>query len=90
VTEKPDPAVLAGDLLALHRDPELLTLVNVWDVVSATVVAGVAGTRALATASHSIAASRGYPDGEVIPVEEMIAEVARIAAATRLPVTADL
>jgi len=90
VTEKPDPAVGARDLLALHRDPELLTLVNVWDAVSATVVAGVDGTRALATASHSIAASRGYPDGEVIPVEEMLAEVARIAAATRLPVTADL
>jgi 2-methylisocitrate lyase-like PEP mutase family enzyme len=90
VTEKPAPDVRARDLLALHRDPELLTLVNVWDVVSATVVAGVAGTRALATASHSIAASRGYPDGEVIPVEEMIAEVARIAGATQLPVTADL
>lgn len=90
MTEKPDPASRARDLLDLHRAPELLTLVNVWDVVSATVVADVEGTRALATASHSIAASRGYPDGEVIPVEEMIAEVARIAAATHLPVTADL
>jgi 2-methylisocitrate lyase-like PEP mutase family enzyme len=59
-------------------------------VASATVVAGVEGTRALATASHSIAASRGYEDGENIPVEEMLREVGRIAAATDLPVTADL
>jgi 2-methylisocitrate lyase-like PEP mutase family enzyme len=90
VTDKPDTATLASDLLALHRAPELLTVVNVWDVISARVVTAVEGTRALATASHSIAASRGYEDGENIPVDEMIEEVRRIAAATHLPVTADL
>ena len=90
VTDKPDTATRASDLLALHRDPELLTVVNVWDVISARVVTDVEGTRALATASHSIAASRGYEDGENIPVDEMIAEVGRIAAATHLPVSADL
>jgi 2-methylisocitrate lyase-like PEP mutase family enzyme len=74
----------------LHSDPELLVLVNVWDVISATVVADLPGCRALATASHSIAASLGYEDGENIPVEEMLAAVGRIAAATSLPVTADL
>ena len=85
-----DTAALATQLLRLHRDSELLTVVNVWDVISAKVVTDIAGTRALATASHSIAASRGYRDGENIPVEEMIGEVARIAAATHLPVSADL
>jgi 2-methylisocitrate lyase-like PEP mutase family enzyme len=80
----------ATELLRLHRDPALLTVVNVWDVISARVVAGVPGTQALATASHSIAASLGYEDGENIPVDEMIAAVGRIAAATELPVTADL
>ncbi|MFD5827317.1 isocitrate lyase/phosphoenolpyruvate mutase family protein [Lentzea sp. NPDC060358] len=85
-----DPSELATRLLRLHTDPELLTVVNVWDVITAKVVADVPGTKALATASHSIAASRGYPDGEQIPVEEMIAEVGRITAATALPVTADL
>jgi 2-methylisocitrate lyase-like PEP mutase family enzyme len=83
-------ATLATDLLRLHRDPELLTVVNVWDVISAKVVSDVPGTKALATASHSIAASRGYEDGENIPVDEMIEQVRRIAAATSLPVTADL
>ena len=43
----------AADLLRLHTDPELLVVVNVWDVVSARVVADVAGPKALATASHS-------------------------------------
>ena len=79
-----------AELLRLHQDPELLTVVNVWDAVTAKVVAGVPGTKALATASHSIAASYGYPDGEQIPVDLMIEAVGRIVAATELPVTADL
>ncbi len=80
----------ATELLRLHRDPRLLVVVNVWDAISAQAVAGVEGSSALATASHSIAASRGYPDGEHIPVDEMIEEVRRIVAATSLPVSADL
>ncbi|WP_205475060.1 isocitrate lyase/phosphoenolpyruvate mutase family protein [Nocardioides sp. SYSU D00038] len=80
----------ASTLLGLHRDPQLLTVVNVWDVVSATAVAAVDGTTALATASHSIAASFGYEDGEQIPVDLMLEQVGRIAAAVDLPVTADL
>jgi 2-methylisocitrate lyase-like PEP mutase family enzyme len=80
----------AGTLLRLHQAPELLTVVNVWDVISAKVVAAVEGTTALATASHSIAASYGYADGENIPRDLMIEAVDRIAAATDLPVTADL
>jgi 2-methylisocitrate lyase-like PEP mutase family enzyme len=85
-----DQAALASRLLELHQSPKLLTVVNVWDVISAKVVAAVPGTEALATASHSIAAARGYEDGENIPVDEMIEEVRRIVAATDLPVTADL
>jgi 2-methylisocitrate lyase-like PEP mutase family enzyme len=80
-----------GELLrSLHDDPELLVLFNVWDVITATVTADLPGCRALATASHSIAASAGYPDGEVIPRDEMLAAVGRIAGAVDLPVTADL
>jgi 2-methylisocitrate lyase-like PEP mutase family enzyme len=80
----------ATELLRLHHDPKLLTVVNVWDVISARVVADVPGTAALATASHSIAASYGYEDGEQIPVDLMLEAVGRIVAATSLPVTADL
>ncbi len=80
----------ASTLLRLHQATELLTVVNVWDVISAKVVADVPGTVALATASHSIAAAYGYPDGEQIPVDLMLEAAGRIAAATALPVTADL
>ncbi len=80
----------AAELLRLHQDPTLLTVVNVWDAISAKVVAETPGTAALATASHSIAASLGYPDGEKIPVDLMIEAVGRIVEATTLPVTADL
>ena len=80
----------ATRLLDLHYAPSLLKVVNVWDVIGAKVVADVEGTTALATASHSIAASYGYEDGEKIPVDLMIEAVGRIAAAVDLPVTADL
>ena len=79
-----------AELLRLHQDQTLLTVVNVWDVVSAKTVAAVDGTKALATASHSIAASFGYPDGENIPLDLMLEQVKRIVDATDLPVTADL
>lgn len=80
----------AATFLQLHTDPELLVLVNVWDAVSAKVVGDSPGCRALATASHSIAASYGYPDGEQIPLDLMIDAIGRIAAAVDLPVSADL
>jgi 2-methylisocitrate lyase-like PEP mutase family enzyme len=88
--DKSDTAARATELLRLHREPELLTLVNVWDVASARVVAATPGTRALATASHSIAATFGYDDGEQIPVDLMLEMAGRIVADSDLPVTADL
>ena len=81
----------AATLRGLHAAPELLVLVNVWDAVSAAVVAGEPQTRALATAGHSIAATYGYGDGEQIPLDLALQMVARIVeAAGDLPVTADL
>jgi 2-methylisocitrate lyase-like PEP mutase family enzyme len=80
----------AAALLALHTAPEVLVLANVWDVVSAKVVASTEGARALATASHSIASTFGYEDGENIPLELHLDMVARIVQAVDLPVTMDL
>jgi len=73
-----------------HLAPPALVLPNVWDVASAVVVARTPGARALATTSAGVAWSRGYPDGEVIPRDEMLEEVRRIVDAVELPVTADL
>ena len=80
----------ATALRALHTDPTLLTLVNVWDVASARIVAQAEGTRAIATASHAIAAMYGYEDGENIPRDLMLEAVGRVVDAVDLPVTADL
>lgn len=80
----------ARELAWLHAAPELLVMVNVWDAASAAVVAGLPGCRAVATASHSIAAAHGYPDGEQIPLDRMIAAIATIARAVQQPLSADL
>src|SRR3954453_16550601 len=84
-----DLAAKARTLLDLHSAPEILVLANAWDIVSARVVASTPGVRAIATASHSIAASYGYEDGENIPLELHLDMVRRIAAAVDLPVTMD-
>jgi 2-methylisocitrate lyase-like PEP mutase family enzyme len=90
VDSMPDLAVRARTLLDLHTAPEILVLANVWDVVSARVVAGTEGVRALATASHSIAATFGYEDGENIPLDLHLHMVGRIVRAVELPVTMDM
>lgn len=82
-------AELARQLLDLHTAPDILILPNVWDVVSAQVVAATPGVQALATASHSIASTFGYPDGERIPLELHLDMVRRIVAAVALPVSMD-
>ncbi len=84
-----DLATRARTLLDLHTDPDILVLANVWDVISATVVAGTPGVRALATASHSIAATFGYEDGENIPLDLHLSMVERIVGAVDVPVTMD-
>ncbi|OAH49784.1 isocitrate lyase/PEP mutase family protein [Microbacterium oleivorans] len=80
----------ARRLRELHAAPEILRVVNVWDVVSAKAVLALPDTRAIATAGHSIAASFGYDDG-TIPLETTLDMVGRIVAvAGDIPVTADL
>ena len=76
-------------LKALHEAPEILRVVNVWDAISAKVIADLPGTKALATAGHSIAASRGFKDGEM-PLEIALDGARIIAEAVDLPVSADL
>ncbi|GAB2971914.1 MAG TPA: isocitrate lyase/phosphoenolpyruvate mutase family protein [Actinotalea caeni] len=92
-TPAPDAAATAARarrLSELHAAPEILRVVNVWDVVSARTVLALPQTTALATAGHSIAASFGYADG-TIPLETTLDMVGRIVAvAGDVPVSADL
>src|SRR5260370_13553517 len=73
----------------LHHGQRILVLAHAWDVVSARILEEC-GQPAIATSSAAVAFSRGYPDGQRIPREEMLDVVARIARAVRVPVTADL
>ncbi len=73
----------------LHRGPGILILPNAWDVASARIFEE-AGFPALATTSAGIAFSLGYPDGQRIPREEMMARIGRITRAVQVPVTADV
>ncbi|MBV8894617.1 MAG: isocitrate lyase/phosphoenolpyruvate mutase family protein [Acidobacteria bacterium] len=73
----------------LHHGPRILLLPNIWDVASARVVAQCRYP-ALATTSAGVAFSLGYPDGENISRDEMLARVAAIAERVDLPVTADV
>jgi 2-methylisocitrate lyase-like PEP mutase family enzyme len=79
----------AAALRVLHSGKEILLLPNAWDVASARVIEESA-FKAVATSSAGIAFSLGYPDGQVIPREEMLAAIARIAKAVKVPVTADV
>lgn len=79
----------ANAFRAMHRGPHILVLPNVWDVASARTVEE-AGYGAIATTSAGVAFTLGYPDGEKISRDEMLARVARIARAVSVPVTADV
>jgi len=79
----------AASFRVLHSGREILLLPNVWDVASARLIEE-SGFKAAATSSAGIAFSLGYPDGQRISREEMLAVIARIAKAVRIPVTADV
>ncbi|MCP3994595.1 MAG: isocitrate lyase/phosphoenolpyruvate mutase family protein [bacterium] len=78
----------AEDFQALHLNDTPLILANVWDPLSAAIVAD-AGLDAIATASASVALSRGLDDGEQVPFDELVQLVGKITEAVDLPVSVD-
>ncbi|TAP44679.1 isocitrate lyase/phosphoenolpyruvate mutase family protein [Arthrobacter sp. S39] len=89
MTTPPQSTPLAAAFRSLHHGRAPLVLVNVWDVASAKLVEE-AGATALATSSSAISWSMGFPDGNRLPPGLAMAALARIVAATSLPVTADV
>jgi len=79
----------ASAFRAMHSAKEILLLPNVWDVASARIIEET-GFGAIATTSAGIAFSLGYPDGQKISREEMLAAVTRIVRSVKVPVTADI
>jgi 2-methylisocitrate lyase-like PEP mutase family enzyme len=85
----PEQRQKAEEFRKLHTEGDVLLLPNVWDVASARVVED-AGFPAIATSSAGIAFAQGFPDGQKIPPERMLAAIADIAKAVNVPVTADV
>lgn len=79
----------AQSFLALHHDPKLLVLPNIWDPLGARLLEAL-GYPAVATASAAVAFSLGYDDGEKISFSAMRAVIERIASSVDVPLTADI
>ena len=73
---------------ALHAGPGVFLMPNPWDAGSARLLAGL-GFLALATSSGASAGILGRRDGQVTR-DEALAQARAIAAATDVPVSADL
>ena len=71
----------------MHAGTGAVLLANVWDVASARIIEE-SGFPAIATTSAGIAFAQGFPDGQKIPAERMMAAVAQIAAALRAGISA--
>ena len=72
----------------LHVKGSPLVLYNAWDAGSATSIV-VAGAKAVATSSWSVAAAQGYNDGEEIPIDLVEKIIGRIVEKVKAPVTVD-
>jgi len=82
-----DQAKKAEAFRALHS--EVLLLPNVWDIAGARIIEE-AGFPAIATTSAGVAFARGFPDGQKIHRFQMFGKIKQIAAAVKVPVTADV
>lgn len=79
----------AETFLKFHHDKEILVLLNSWDAGSSKLVEAC-GYKAIATTSMGIAASLGYPDGQIIQLSEMIQVITGIVNAVQVPVSVDI
>ncbi|KAF7712296.1 Phosphoenolpyruvate phosphomutase [Penicillium ucsense] len=85
---------IAQHFRTLHNPLHPLILTNIWDASSATTIASLPQTRALATASYAIAASLGIDDAHLTQHQNLSA-IQTILTSTRrinpaLPITVDL
>ena len=86
MTPTADKAAL---LTSLHTPGTPLIVVNIWDAVTARIVAEAKGVKALATASHAVSFAHGVPDNEGLTVEQALEAARIIAGAVRIPVSVD-
>jgi 2-methylisocitrate lyase-like PEP mutase family enzyme len=73
----------------LHQGPGLLLLPNAWDAVTARLIESL-GAKAIATTSAGLAWSRGYPDGNALPEDQLLSAIREIARVIRVPLSVDI
>lgn len=83
------PLTKADAFAALHHTGQILTLPNAWDAASAALMED-AGAKAVGTSSAAVAWAHGYPDGDALPLEKLVATIATLARVVSVPVTADI
>src|SRR5580698_10450936 len=79
----------AEALRALHVPGDPIILSNVWDAVTARIVAETPGVRAIASASHSVSFAMGVADGEGMTLDQALEHARLIVEAVELPVSID-
>ncbi len=79
----------AAILTSLHIPGQPLIVTNVWDAVTARIVGGARGVRALASASHAVSFAHGVPDNEGLTLEQALAAASLIIDAVDIPVSID-
>ena len=82
-------AAKADLLRSLHVPGTPLIVTNVWDAVTARIVAGAPGVKALATASHAVSFAHGVEDGEGLSVDQALNVASLVSRAVDLPVSVD-
>ena len=76
-------------LNALHVPGTPLIVTNVWDAVTARIVASTPGVAAIATASHAVSFAHGVDDGEGLTIAQALSVAALVSDAVDLPVSVD-
>jgi 2-methylisocitrate lyase-like PEP mutase family enzyme len=74
---------------SLHQGPGILLLPNAWDAGSARLIESL-GAKAIATTSAGLAWSRGYRDGDALPIEHLLVAVHEIVRVIRVPLSIDV
>ncbi|SAK91529.1 PEP phosphonomutase [Caballeronia pedi] len=79
----------AGTFRQLHNQSTPLLLPNAWDAGSARLIEAQ-GASAIATTSAGFAWALGYPDGRMLPFDEVIGSVRRIVRVLEVPLSVDV
>ncbi|KAK3828494.1 MAG: phosphoenolpyruvate phosphomutase-domain-containing protein [Benniella sp.] len=83
---------LAAQFRALHNPKDTLILGNVFDATTASIIASLPTSKAVATASFAIAATQGIDDDDMTMDQNfnMLKNIAKVVVPTGKPLTADL